>query len=157
MLDAFPGEEFHGQVNKIRLNASMVQNVVSYIVEVDTENPQGRLLPYLTATVRFQAGEASQVLLVPVVATRFVPRLALYPELNKLPTGGHFLWELTSGGVRPIPVTLGVSDGNKVVVSGDMVREGMEVIVGERAAKREQSSQQGQNPFMPQPFGGKRS
>ena len=37
--DAFPGREFDGAVGKVRLNATMTQNVVMYTVEVNTENP----------------------------------------------------------------------------------------------------------------------
>jgi len=40
-------------VGKVRLNATMTQNVVMYTVEINTENPQNILLPYLTANVRF--------------------------------------------------------------------------------------------------------
>ncbi|HIJ40383.1 MAG TPA: HlyD family efflux transporter periplasmic adaptor subunit, partial [Deltaproteobacteria bacterium] len=64
-VDAFPGEVFQGQVGKIRLNASMTQNVVTYTVEIITDNANGRLLPYLTANVRFELARASGVLLVP--------------------------------------------------------------------------------------------
>jgi len=44
-VDAFPGETFRGEVSKIRLNASMTQNVVTYTVEITTDNSIGRLLP----------------------------------------------------------------------------------------------------------------
>src|SRR5512135_3492262 len=49
-VDAFPGREFEGAVGKVRLNASMTQNVVLYTVEIDIENPDKVLLPYLTAS-----------------------------------------------------------------------------------------------------------
>ena len=52
-VDAFPNETFAGKVHKIRLNATMSQNVVTYVVEVSTDNSSGRLLPYLTANVKF--------------------------------------------------------------------------------------------------------
>ena len=53
-VDAYPGETFRGQVNKIRLNATMTQNVVTYTVEVNTDNSSGRLLPYQTANLLFE-------------------------------------------------------------------------------------------------------
>src|SRR5579863_8436831 len=56
-VDAFPNRVFQGKVNKVRLNATMNQNVVTYTVEVNTDNPDGRLLPYLTASVQFLTGE----------------------------------------------------------------------------------------------------
>ena len=71
--DTFPGREFKGTVGKIRLNATMTQNVVMYTVEVNTENPDKLLLPYLTANVRFVARQESNALLVPNAALRWTP------------------------------------------------------------------------------------
>src|SRR5256885_2578591 len=71
--DTFPGREFKGTVGKIRLNATMTQNVVMYTVEVNTENPDKLLLPYLTANVRFVARQESNALLVPNSALRWTP------------------------------------------------------------------------------------
>jgi HlyD family secretion protein len=75
--DAFPGETFHGQVNKVRLNAQMTQNVVTYTVEVTTDNSSLKLLPYLTANVQFEVNRVNDVLQVPNAALRWTPR----PEL----------------------------------------------------------------------------
>jgi len=52
-VDAFPGRDFLGTVAKVRLNAQMTQNVVLYTVEIDIDNSDKVLLPYLTATVHF--------------------------------------------------------------------------------------------------------
>src|SRR6266571_6084905 len=72
-VDAFPGREFNGTVGKVRLNATMTQNVVMYTVEVNTENPDNILLPYLTANVRFVARSETNALLVPNAALRWTP------------------------------------------------------------------------------------
>lgn len=72
-IDAFPNEKFRGEVGKVRLNASMTQNVVTYTVEVVTDNSNGRLLPYLTANVQFETGRADQALVVPNAALRWNP------------------------------------------------------------------------------------
>src|SRR6266571_7412304 len=71
--DTFPGREFNGTVGKVRLNATMTQNVVMYTVEVNTENPDNILLPYLTANVRFVARSETNALLVPNAALRWTP------------------------------------------------------------------------------------
>ena len=57
-VDAYPGESFRGKVIQIRLNATMTQNVVTYTVVVETDNSDGRLLPYLTANVQFEVEAA---------------------------------------------------------------------------------------------------
>ena len=72
-VDAFPGEVFSGEVGKVRLNATMTQNVVTYTVEIITDNSNGKLLPYLTANVTFIVGERKNVLLVPNAALRWTP------------------------------------------------------------------------------------
>jgi HlyD family secretion protein len=73
-VDSFPGEVFRGEVNKVRLNAAMTQNVVTYTVEVMTDNSSGRLLPYLTANVQFEVARREGVLSVPNAALRYTPQ-----------------------------------------------------------------------------------
>lgn len=71
--DAFPGELFKGEVRKVRLNATMTQNVVTYTVEIVTDNTSLKLLPYLTANVRFIIDKRENVLAVPNAALRWSP------------------------------------------------------------------------------------
>jgi HlyD family secretion protein len=72
-VDAFPGQTFQGEVGKVRLNASMTQNVVTYTVEIITDNSSGQLLPYLSANVRFELARRNDVLVVPNAALRWTP------------------------------------------------------------------------------------
>jgi HlyD family secretion protein len=73
-VDAYPGETFRGKVLQIRLNATMTQNVVTYTVVVETDNSDLKLLPYLTANLRFEVDHRKSVLLVPNAALRWKPR-----------------------------------------------------------------------------------
>ena len=72
-VDTFPGITFQGTVNKVRLNATMSQNVVTYTVEIDTTNADDKLLPYLTASVKFEIDHKQDVLTVPNAALRWRP------------------------------------------------------------------------------------
>ncbi|HYE91039.1 MAG TPA: efflux RND transporter periplasmic adaptor subunit [Terriglobales bacterium] len=72
-VDAFPGETFTGTVTQIRKAALIVQNVVTYTVVVSVANPQGRLLPGMTANVKLVHAEKANVLKVPNAALRFRP------------------------------------------------------------------------------------
>ena len=76
-VDALPQDVFHGEVVQIRLNASMTQNVVTYTVVISVDNPELKLLPYLTADVKFEVDDREDVLLVPNAALRYKPA----PEL----------------------------------------------------------------------------
>jgi HlyD family secretion protein len=86
-VDAFPGEPFKGEVGKVRLNASMTQNVVTYTVEIITDNSSGRLLPYLTANVKFELDRRTDVLMAPNAALRWTPTLEqIQPEVRDAAT-----------------------------------------------------------------------
>ncbi|HEX4793351.1 MAG TPA: efflux RND transporter periplasmic adaptor subunit [Humisphaera sp.] len=83
-VDAFAGESFHGLVNKVRLNAQMTQNVVTYTVEVNTDNNDLRLLPYMTANVQFEVSRLTNVPLVPNAALRWFPQQTeIAPEFRE--------------------------------------------------------------------------
>ena len=57
-VDAYPNDSFQGKVAQIRLNATLTQNVVTYTVVVAVDNADQKLLPYMTANVRFEVGHA---------------------------------------------------------------------------------------------------
>ena len=73
-VDAFPGENFHGMINQIRLNAQNVQNVVTYNVVIDVKNPDLKLKPGMTANLTFTIAERNDVLRIPNAALRFRPQ-----------------------------------------------------------------------------------
>ncbi|MCU0563729.1 MAG: efflux RND transporter periplasmic adaptor subunit [Desulfobacterales bacterium] len=171
-VDAFPDEVFQGEVGKVRLNASMTQNVVTYTVEVITDNSGGRLLPYLTANVQFEMSRRNGVLMVPNAALRWTPtpeqvapdareafaaagaarkdrgRPAAPAAGGGREAGGRgTLWALGGDGVRPIPVKTGLSDGSMTEVEGPDLAEGQEIVIGVQPAAA--ASQDTRNPFMP--------
>ena len=73
-VDAYPSETFVGVVSQIRLNATMTQNVVTYTVVVTTDNKDLRLLPYMTASLKFEIEHHDNVLKVANAALRWKPR-----------------------------------------------------------------------------------
>ena len=148
-VDAFPGEKFFGKVNKVRLNATMSQNVVTYIVEVSTDNSNGKLLPYLTANLSFIVKQSKGVLTVPNSALRWVPDVSMLAEgvNSEIPEGKRLVWvQAPENKVKPIAVSIGINDGAYSEVSSPEIKEGMKVITGGEIAKGKTTSQ---NPFMP--------
>lgn len=101
-VDAFPGETFKGEVRKVRLNATMTQNVVTYTAEIATDNPDKRLLPYLTANVRFVINDALGTLAVPNAALRWAPTTATPPVAAAAPAASSpSTPAATTGSPRP--------------------------------------------------------
>lgn len=70
-VDAYPDEQFSGSVSQIRLDPVTVQNVVTYTVIVDVQNPDLKLRPGMTATVSILVDQRRNVLRVPALALRF--------------------------------------------------------------------------------------
>jgi HlyD family secretion protein len=165
-IDALPEERFSGKVGKIRLNASMTQNVVIYTVEVDIDNSQGRLLPYLTANVTFRIDERSNVLLVPNAALHWQPSGALIDSQFRRPSpaveafaddsatepGKAVIWVRSGKNVRPVEVRTGLSDGLMTEIAGDNLMPGQQVIIGVQPSRRKgpAGGREPANPFMPE-------
>lgn len=168
-VDAFPGRDFQGTVSKVRLNATMTQNVVLYTVEITVDNSDKMLLPYLTANVHFILRRESNVLLVPNAALRWAPSslAQVAPdcrvngmidppgETNSASTSGQnsdgqgtsqrTLWVMAGEFVRPLEVVAGITDGANTAISTEGLREGDAVVTGEIAA----TGTDVKNPFLP--------
>ncbi len=82
-VDAFPTQTFRGKVSAVRLNATTVQNVVTYTTVVDFANPDMKLFPGMTAYVNIPVATANDVLKVPNGALRYKPDLSA-TELSAL-------------------------------------------------------------------------
>lgn len=72
-VDAFPKDQFEGTVEQVRMNATTVQNVVTYNTIIDFNNPDTKLFPGMTAYVSVPVAEAKDVLKVPNGALRYQP------------------------------------------------------------------------------------
>ena len=169
-VDAFPGRTFRGRVGQVRLNATMTQNVVTYTIEVDIDNSDGTLLPYLTANAQFEIGHRKDVLLVPNAALHWTPRpdqIAPEPRAKSREqpsprergpseaTASANVWLVTgSKFVRPVPVRTGLTDGAFTEVAGEGLSEGLQVVIREGGPEVTAAGTAERNPFAPQIFRG---
>ncbi len=72
-VDAYPGQEFQATIFQIRSQPNIQQNVVTYDAILRVANPDGKLRPGMTATVRVVSQRREGVLRVPNAALRFKP------------------------------------------------------------------------------------
>jgi HlyD family secretion protein len=92
-VDAFPKETFRGVVSQVRMNATTVQNVVTYDTIVEFANPDLKLFPGMTAYVTIPVATVQNVLKLPNTALRYKPPmspeeiLALYRQYGIEPGG----------------------------------------------------------------------
>ena len=117
-VDALPNETFTGKVNKIRPNATMASNVVTYIVEVDIENPERKLLPYMSANANFIVQEIKNCQMVADTAFEFRPRREMMASPPPPPTedGAVVIWKAAGDKVAPVLVQRGLGDGTRSVI-----------------------------------------
>ena len=146
-VDAFPSEKFAGTVGKIRLNATMSQNVVTYVVEVLTDNPDLKLLPYLSANLSFETARKNGALAVPNAALRFSPDAKYIADGEAAPENSRCVWVLAGENkVRPVKVKTLINDGAWTAVEASEIKAGDVLITGvETAAAKSAVS----TPFMP--------
>jgi HlyD family secretion protein len=135
-VDAFPDRSFEGSVKLIRLNPTIQQNVVTYNVVIDVNNPDLILLPGMTAYVSIAVSERKDVLLVPNAALRFKPT----EEAEQKPAGkakpkrdafSGRVYVLETGKPLLRNVTLGITDNRNTEITGGELKAGEQIIVGD--------------------------
>ena len=72
-VDAYPNRYFVGTISQIRLQPTTVQNVVTYTVMIDVDNPDLALMPGMTANITVAVQGVHNVLKVPSAALKFSP------------------------------------------------------------------------------------
>jgi HlyD family secretion protein len=141
-VQAYPDVQFTGTVRQVRLQSQTVENVVNYTVVIDVLNPDGKLLPGMTATVAFIIGSATGVFTVPNAALRFRPGK----------NSGSAVWQADGKGtLTHIPVTTGITDGQQTEIAGQGLVAGMPVIVGTQGTQSAATRSSGSSsPFQSQ-------
>ena len=105
-VDAYPRDTFTGKVSQVRMNSTVVQNVVTYDTIVAFDNPDLKLFPGMTAYVTIPVASANNVVKIPNGALRFKPDLpsnelrALYQKYGIPAEGGGGQRAAGSGGQR---------------------------------------------------------
>ena len=75
-VDAFPKETFRGKVSQVRMNATTVQNVVTYDTIIEFANPDLKVFPGMTAYVTIPVATVQNVVKLPNTALRYKPPLS---------------------------------------------------------------------------------
>jgi len=115
-VDAYPRESFSGTVSQVRMNSTVVQNVVTYDTIIEFDNPELKLFPGMTAYVSIPVATVTNVVKVPNAALRFKPDLppnqlrALYQKFG-LPEEG----EKAADGSAPAKPSSGPKNEDRVV------------------------------------------
>jgi HlyD family secretion protein len=152
-VDAFPDQHFKGSVKLVRMNPTTQQNVVTYDVVINVDNPDLKLLPGMTAYVTVTVAERKNVLKVPNAALRYKPAnpnnvasSGIKPKaersgerkMNGAPSARRKhegfsgkVYRLEDGKLKAVDVSLGITDSRHTEIRSGAIKAGDEVVVGE--------------------------
>lgn len=173
--DAYAGDVFSGAVSEVRLQPVVTQNVVTYTTIITVPNPGAKLKPGMTATVEIESARVSDTLRVPAAAIRFRPPQeltgaagakgahgaqgaqglsAVAARAAKADATGRaraVVWQVVDGTLKPVRVTVGISDGTQVAVTSHALQAGMQVATSVKTGDQASASRSGAgtSPLMP--------
>jgi HlyD family secretion protein len=153
-VDAYPDRKFQARIRELRYGSEVVQGVVTYKAVLSTDNSDLLLRPGMTATAEIVVQQVTRALTVPNAALRFAPPAKQTSEQTSLlrrllPGRPSFraasqrdeagpkrkVWIVQNGEPVSVPVTVGVSDGQRTEIVKGELREGQNVIVDSTRTK----------------------
>jgi HlyD family secretion protein len=161
-VDAFPKQVFTGSVQEVRMNATTVQNVVTYNTVVSFDNPETKLFPGMTAYVTIPVATATDVIVAPNAALRYKPDMSstdIQTAMQKIgATGGGrrasgqqsvtssvaTLWKLAPDNtLQPVIVKTGITDHTNTeiaqVLKGEL-QPGDQLVTGKMGGGTQQAA-----------------
>lgn len=143
--------KFTGKVIQIRRAATTTNNVVTFPVIIEADNPEEMLFPGMTATLSIETARAEDVPLVAAAAFRFRPKQEDLEKVGEVPRGRKIWLTKPDGGLEPLLVTEGVSDDSftQILADGADALVGREAIVGYQTATTLANQDDKTNPFTP--------
>jgi HlyD family secretion protein len=130
-VEAYPSRTFDGTVVQLRKAPDRNQNVVSYTVVIEAENPEQLMLPGMTALVEIVTSRRDPVLQVPNEALRFT--MAGEPPGTAGASRAPGVWVLADNGAyERRPVRLGYANHELSEVQAATLAPGERVIIGYR-------------------------
>jgi HlyD family secretion protein len=135
-VDAYPTRKFDAVVEQIRLNPTVQQNVVTYDVVLDVDNPELILLPGMTAYVNISVAEKNDALRIPSAALRYKPtqestQKSDQPRGRKSDSPVRKVYVLRDEQAVPVTIVPGINDNRFTEVISGGIKEGDAVIVGD--------------------------
>lgn len=159
-VTAFPNVVFDGTVQQVRVNPTVVQNVVTYDAVVQVHDTSGKLFPGMTAQVTIETGKRAHVLSVPIAAILYRPLSTPASGSAGGPGGGGFgfgagvvqssgggptgaavagapgstvtVWVLKGPRPTPVRVVIGLSDSANMEITGGGLQSGDPLVIAQR-------------------------
>jgi len=139
---------FKGKVKQVRRASTTTNNVVTYPIIIEAENPDEMLFPGMTATLSIETARAENAVTVSAAAFRFRPKEEDRPA--DVPRGRKLWFAGDDGKLTAELVTEGVSDDTSTQLVGGEALEGRQAVIGYETPKTLAAGPAGTtNPFKP--------
>ncbi|MBD3231248.1 efflux RND transporter periplasmic adaptor subunit [Candidatus Dependentiae bacterium] len=148
-VDAFPKKQYFSTVHQIKYLAEIIDNVVTYGVIINVDNPDLKLKPGMTADVDIKVAEAKNALVVKnktlrvsddllsVVAKKLGYQFEKIPQREIAP-GIDYLWIFENGNkFRQIKIKIGAREGSMTQIINDEINEHTNIVSEITAEERE--------------------
>lgn len=168
-VDSYPEQTFLGKVVQIRSAPVITQNVVTYVVVVNVDNSDLKLMPGMTANVSVEVARKDDVLKLPPAALRFKPSVkveaASAQERGDGGTSGRNasdgakdsrakgrdkgqrVYLLRDGKPVAVQVKTGIANQSSIELVEGPLKEGDQVIVGEIGGETKKPAGKGGSPM----------
>lgn len=118
-IQSFPDKIFHGNVTKIAPMGVDKDNVTTFEVRVSIDNPGHQIKAAMTANAEIQVAEHKNTLIIPEQALVYNSKKQAFVDVPD----SH-----SKSGMRRVPVTVGISNGNEAeILSG--LKDGQTVVL----------------------------
>jgi len=159
-VDAYPNDQFVGEVTQVRLKSTVTSNVVTYEVIVNAPNENLKLKPGLTANITIYTVEKSDILTLPNKVFSFRPDIEALTKKEytvhedkqiaaKLKENGRIVWVRDGKSIRNKSIVIGDADAINTEVASGLTNKEV-VILEQKSLTDENSVNTGEkSPFMP--------
>jgi HlyD family secretion protein len=121
-VEAAPDRMLDGSIRQVHSGPKITDGVTTYVAVIAVDNADLMLKPGMTATANIITDEATGVLTIANSALRFVP------AGEAPPADQPHVYVLREGLPQLVPVTTGISDGQRTEITGGGIAAGDLVI-----------------------------
>ncbi|MBW4054138.1 MAG: efflux RND transporter periplasmic adaptor subunit [Proteobacteria bacterium] len=171
-VDSYPELTFRGEIVQIRSAPVITQNVVTYVVVVNVDNSDLKLMPGMTANVSVEVAKKDDVLKLPPAALRFKPKSivndakekgTVSPAQHSAGGGGshgggktgpgkgtdrgQVVYLLKEGKPVATPVKTGIANNSSIELVEGTIKEGDDVIVDQIGGETKKKAGAGGSPM----------
>ena len=147
--------KFTGHVKQIRKAATTTNNVVTFPVIIEAENPDEMLFPGMTATLTIETARVQDVVSVSAAALRFRPRSEDLDRITGEIPRGRKIWLKPLDENAPLEFVV-VSEGVSSETVTEIVAENLAALEGREAVIGYEIARPGANNDLTNPFMAKR-